>query len=674
MPLHTCVFVIVQSPVITPPTWSQVPARAAGVSARSAAKSPPRATDQTMRRVRALACRSVALDIRRPPHVEASGYPLGNETGGHDSLPIRDRFLKRFSDDYPTRYVSVLTSENIGVVRGRDFHIESWIEIGSIARKRRPCRRRRSRPRRKRHATRPPIASVARLSKSVGRPFKAASGSAVFGAPSTAGTSTRPLLILTLSRVGNYHEQFIYRRVGCKSVSLSPPGGHSMRTILREDESGVSEVVGTILILAMTVVLFSVIIVWVTNIPTPTAQTRTDIQSEMNPIYTGGVEIGVNITLTHQGGEPLQPIPTLIYVISQRGTNPPQTDTVILHRFNGFLVNPSGLLDGTNSVWDIGERWEYKSFSLRSSDQITIIIVDNLKRIVLWTGPMNAPAGTRPPVFVDKWTDGILASEAIDPVQATQGFYIFAKLTDPDGDLNVNSVYATITAWYGSGTSCALPQPMKDNGISPDRIAGDMIFTLGGNACTGSPYPALTWAGSIILLNATDLKGHATTTRLVLDVIAPTSGGGGPGTTIPSALWQYIGYVQIRTGEVWISNSTAPYTTPNTYSPTRVSKTWIGGKGLFHFKMANHGNTTIFIDGWTEAFFSNTQSSAGTALYIVAPCNPLINANAGGVAAYPGTAANINDFQYAHTGLPAGCSPGVPAAVFDINLFNQQPG
>ena len=35
---------------------------------------------------------------------------------------------------------------------------------------------------------------------------------------------------------------------------------------------------------------------------------------------------------------------------------------------------------------------------------------------------------------------------------------------------------------------------------------------------------------------------------------------------------------------------------------------------------------------------------------------------------------NINDFQYAHTGLPAGCSPGVPAAVFDINLFNQETG
>src|SRR2546425_10157513 len=80
--------------------------------------------------------------------------------------------------------------------------------------------------------------------------------------------------------------------------SLSPPGGHLMRTILREDESGVSEVIGTILILAMTVVLFSVIIVWVTAIPTPAAQARTDIRYAKNLINNGrGVEIGVNLTL-----------------------------------------------------------------------------------------------------------------------------------------------------------------------------------------------------------------------------------------------------------------------------------------------------------------------------------------------------------------------------------------
>ncbi len=450
-----------------------------------------------------------------------------------------------------------------------------------------------------------------------------------------------------------------------------------MKVILREDRSGVSEVIGTILILAMTVVLFSTIIIWVSSIPTPVAQTRTDVRSEMTPIYNAlGLEIGVNITLFHQGGEALQPVPSLIYVTSQRGTNPPQTDVVTLHRFNGLLATPSGILDGIDSVWDIGERWEYKNFNLRSSDAITITIVDVLKSTIIWTGAMSAPQGVRPPVFTDKWTDGVYATDAIDPVQTQLGFYMFAKVSDPDGDLNPNSVYATITAWYGSGTSCASPLKMRDDGVPPDKVAGDNIFTLGGNACTSPPYPPLSWAGSIILLNATDLKGHQTTTRFVLNVVQQTGGGGGGGGTIPSQLWQYIGYVQIRTGEVWVSNLSAPYNSASTYQPYRVTRAMLNGNGgaLFHFKMVNHGNTTIFIDGWSEAFFQNTQSSAGAVAFIVAPCSTAINANAGGVAAYPGTPGNINDFQYARSGLPAGCAATSPTGVFDINVFNQDTG
>ncbi len=449
-----------------------------------------------------------------------------------------------------------------------------------------------------------------------------------------------------------------------------------MKVILREDTSGVSEVIGTILILSMTVVLFSVIIIWVGNIPTPVAQSRLDLRSEMDPIYSAlGVEIGVNITLTHQGGEPIQPVPTIIYVTSQRGTNPPQTDVLTLHKYNGMLATPNGLLDGTDSVWDIGERWEYKNFALLSSDAITVTVVDTSKSLVIWSAPMNAPQGTRPPVFVDKWVDGVCATDAIDPVQARQGFCLFAKVTSPDNDLNPNSVYATITAWYGSGTSCASPLKMKDDGVYPDRAAGDHVFTLGANVCMNPPYPALSWAGSIILLNATDLKGHQTTTRLVLDVAQPTGGGGGGGT-IPSQLWQYIGYVQIRTGEVWVSNLSEPYNSPNTYQPYRVTRSQLNGNGgaLFHYRMVNHGNTTIFIDGWTEAFFQNTQSSSGSPLYIVAPCSTAISANAGGVAAYPGTPAIITDFQYARPGVPAGCAVTSPVAVFDINTLNQDTG
>ncbi len=302
-----------------------------------------------------------------------------------------------------------------------------------------------------------------------------------------------------------------------------------MKTVLRDDKSGVSEVMGTILILAMTVVLFSVIIIWVSSIPTPAAQTRLDVRSEEAPLYNLGIEIGVNITLTHQGGEALQPLPTLIYVTSQRGANPLKTDIIRLHLYNKLLGSPNGLVDGKDSVWNVGERWAYKNTTLRSTDLVTVTIVDTQKSAILWTSQVSASVGTRPPVFVEKWADGLYSTDAIDPVQSGLGFYLFAKVADPDNDLNTKSVYATITAWYGTPDPCSRPQAMRDDGLFPDKVSGDGVFTLGGISCMKPPYPSLDWAGTIILFNATDKAGHATQSRFVLGVTAgpPGSGGGG---------------------------------------------------------------------------------------------------------------------------------------------------
>lgn len=434
-----------------------------------------------------------------------------------------------------------------------------------------------------------------------------------------------------------------------------------MKVILREDRSGVSEVIGTILILAITVVLFSTIIIWVSNIPTPSAQIRVDIRSTMDPVYnSAGVEIGVDITLFHQGGEALYPVPTILYVTSQRGASPPQTDIVILHPYNSLLAIPSGLLDGSDSVWDIGERWAYKNFQLRSSDQTTLTIVDLLKSAVLWTGTVSAAPGTRPPVFVDKWTDDIRGTEAIDPVQANLGFFVYVKVTDPDDDLNRNSVWATLTMWYGTGDPCSFPQKMHDDGVFPDRAAGDEVFTLGAISCMSPPFPLLTWDGSIILLNATDSQGHQTTTRFVLKVVEQTTGGGTQ--TIPSELWQYIGFVQIRAGEMWFTHLGDPVSTAIRFQPYRVTRGDLNGGGgpLFHLQMANHGNRTIFLDGWTLMSFSAAGRASVSGVSIVKLVDPSRPANSGGLAAYPGIATNPNDFKFAQ--------------VFNINPLDQETG
>src|SRR5216684_304365 len=97
---------------MTPPTWSQVPARAAGVSATKAAKRPPRATDQTIKHVRAFAFRSDRLDNPRPPEVESAERIRRTTTGGHVARAIRGLFINRLPRDYLSRYAPVLTRQN----------------------------------------------------------------------------------------------------------------------------------------------------------------------------------------------------------------------------------------------------------------------------------------------------------------------------------------------------------------------------------------------------------------------------------------------------------------------------------------------------------------------------------------------------------------------------------
>ena len=443
-----------------------------------------------------------------------------------------------------------------------------------------------------------------------------------------------------------------------------------MKTILREDESGVSEVIGTILILAMTVVLFSTIIIWVTNIPTPTAQSRLDMESTMNSVMVGGVEVGVNITVRHLGGDRLDPLATRIYVTSARGVNPLVTDVVLLHPYNGALSPASGLVDGSDSVWDAGERWAYKSFSLRSTDAITITVADLTKSVVEWRSAINASTGARPPVFVEKWADGIPSTSGLDPVNEHLGFAIYAQVVDPDSDLNSNSVYANLSIWFGTGNACEQAQKMHDDGIAPDRVAGDGIFSFGSSVCVNAPFPNLNWDGSIILLNATDLKGNKATSRLVLTV-QQSSTGAGSGSTNP-ALWQYLGFVQVIPNGFWVTNLNNPYNSATTFLPYRATRAQFNNLGgpLFHLKMSNHGNRTVFFDGFTAITFSTL--SGGTAPlcsatvgtpcseYITKPTDPTKAANAGGILVYPGSAVTPTTFAY--------------AAVVDINPSNQDGG
>ncbi len=304
-----------------------------------------------------------------------------------------------------------------------------------------------------------------------------------------------------------------------------------MKVVLREDDSAISEVVGTILILAMTVVLFSTIIIWVSTIPTPVAQTRVDIQASLTIRYSAtGQEIGDWINMTHQGGESMPASSTQIYITDQRPSGTTTNYVVHLAMFRTVAANLSyGMLDGTGQSWNVGQRFTYFSGSLNSADKVTVTIVDLSRSIVLWTSTLNPPAGSRPPIFLNVWAARNNFGTPL-AVETGVSFYVFAQVMDPSGQQYVSSVNATLTYYYGQ-PNCANPVPMYDDGPTGghgDAVAGDGIYTLFRNDCTGDAFAGMD--GSIVLFTARDTLGHMTTTRMILHVVpGPTGGNQGGG-------------------------------------------------------------------------------------------------------------------------------------------------
>ncbi len=332
---------------------------------------------------------------------------------------------------------------------------------------------------------------------------------------------------------------------------------------VRDNEAGVSEVVGTLLILAMTVVLFATIILWVSNIPTPQATTKLDMDAAYAPIFLSGN--GANITIRHKGGEDLYLTDVRIYITVTRSGIPSTTVLKVKGTYTSGPLSgkPYGLVDGRDSYWNIGERWQWSNYSTLPTDTITGIVVDLVRNTVLWSGDVLGAPGTHPPIFLDKWADRDWGTPTADTPYTGTAFHILARVTDADNDLA--AVTGTLTIYFGTPSSCQTPQAMYDDGTNGDNVAGDGIWTL-YRTCMDSP--SLTWDGSIVLFNATDAKGHYTTSRLILHVVANPNGNGGGGTSnesgrLPNLRYNGLQGFNIFNGTQWTTNEFAALATHN---------------------------------------------------------------------------------------------------------------
>lgn len=287
-----------------------------------------------------------------------------------------------------------------------------------------------------------------------------------------------------------------------------------MLTKGRFNRAGVSEVVGTILVLLITVIIFSSIILWVYTIPTPTATGRVSFDGRLVGVYQTGTWQGAYVNLTHLGGDNLFEGPTRVYLTINDRTEILRTQGT---HFDGVSVKPYGI-SGPDATWNIGEVWSYRNESVAQNATVSVIVVDLDRGIVLWDETLLGADGAHAPVFLDKWVDADPATPVTrDPAAVGESWTLYAMVIDPDEDLHPGSVYAYLT--FGSG-SC----PAAFYALSPSG-EGTFSRTFGCSAQAA-------WDGGVVILNATDLDGHESRTRLIFRVGQGGGGSGGGGGSV----------------------------------------------------------------------------------------------------------------------------------------------
>ena len=267
----------------------------------------------------------------------------------------------------------------------------------------------------------------------------------------------------------------------------------------RKRRRGVSEVVATILLLALTVTLFSAIFAFVTSFPAPPAQNSNQFQARlvMAVNATGSYYVaGVNIT--HLAG-PVVPANAQIYL---KSANSPD----VCPYGEAISVSQGGI---GGSVWTLGQTWHIVFSSLcptlnqtfvpdLANDSITIYIVSQANLIFSVILPGQQVAS--PPVITSAWVNP-------SPLSTKQPFWLNASIL---GVSSTAPVYANLAAIPGLPTT---PQPM-----TPVAPTGSGIWTY--HSATGANKTG----NYVVFVSVAGVAGSVVTAPVTVSITTTTGG------------------------------------------------------------------------------------------------------------------------------------------------------
>ena len=277
-----------------------------------------------------------------------------------------------------------------------------------------------------------------------------------------------------------------------------------MKTFRRKlawDRGGVSEVIGTILTLSITVVLFSSIIAMVDQFPAPGDNVYTDFAATVEPV-NGTWTLGAFIHITNTGGQQMTGLWTMIvitiddynYILNTQGT----IDNITYGLGPGVFGHRGS--DNGDDNWDTGERWTLfrNSAQINSASNIGAMVLDQERNALVWSAQIQGSSNIFGPIISEIKADSDLDSLRADPVQFGREFYLFARVYDPDGDLDTSSVRADLTSILPGAANASIPM---------DDADGDGIYRSG--PIMGPDAIDIPIGYHIALVKANDLSGSS---------------------------------------------------------------------------------------------------------------------------------------------------------------------
>ncbi len=266
-----------------------------------------------------------------------------------------------------------------------------------------------------------------------------------------------------------------------------------------KSRNAVSEIIGNMLILAITVIMFSGIFVFVASMDGPAEKVYTDFVGSVETNADGDV---VAIKIINKGGHPLEDRRTAIYLfVSDTASSLGVSDG---YKRDGVKWN-------TGDTWSTGSEWNYKGLTgVTNKAKISVMIVDVQTNTVVWEATLQGSD--------DKSTAPIIGSRGISSTNSpiAGNVYVgdhvrfFAYVSSPHGSIDPASVYVNASRLVGFGND---PVSLKSDG--------------GGVYWSEISYPASqAWNGKVITFHASYVSGQSVSANFVVKVL--TGGNSGP--------------------------------------------------------------------------------------------------------------------------------------------------